>query len=65
MNPQMRFDLDRLIQVNMDFSSLVLPIRKDEIERIVKVIPPDKALIRHLAQMVSMPTFSRIVGPTS
>jgi len=44
MNPQMRFDLDRLIQVNMDFSSLVLPIRKDEIERIVKVIPPDKAL---------------------
>ena len=41
LNPEMRFDLDQLIQVNIDFSSLILPISK--VDRIVKAIPSNKA----------------------
>ena len=44
MNPEMRFNLEELINVNMDFSSLVQPISREEIDRIVKLIPLDKAL---------------------
>ena len=43
LSPEMRFDLERLIQVNFDFSSLILPISNEEIDRIVKLMPSDKA----------------------
>ena len=43
LNPEMRFDLERLIQVNFDFSILILPISNEEVDRIVKLMPSDKA----------------------
>ena len=43
LNPDMRFDLEQLIQVNMDFYSLIQPFSTEEIDRIVKDMPSDKA----------------------
>ena len=43
LNPEMRFDLEHLIQVNFDFSILILPISTEEVDRIVKLMPSDKA----------------------
>ena len=43
LNPEMRFDLEHLIQVNFDFSILILPISNEEVDRIVKLMPSDKA----------------------
>lgn len=41
--PQMLFDLQDLIQMDIDLSDLVVPFTKEEIDRIVKITPPDKA----------------------
>ena len=43
LNPDIRFDLEQLIQVNMDFYSLIQPFSIEEIGRIVKDMPSDKA----------------------
>ena len=43
MNSQMLFDLDRLINIDIDLSSLVAPINRAEIDKIIKLIPIDKA----------------------
>ena len=43
LNPETRFNLEQLIQVNFDFSSLILPISNEEVDRIVKLMPSDKA----------------------
>jgi len=43
LQPQLRFDLDQLIHLNVDLSSLVEPFTKEEIDQIVKHMPADKA----------------------
>jgi len=43
INSQMLFDLDRIINIDLDLSSLVVPISISEIDRVVKLIPNDKA----------------------
>jgi hypothetical protein len=39
----MSFDLDTLISVEVDLSSLVQPFTKEEIDRVIRTTPPDKA----------------------
>jgi len=47
MNPQMLFDLNRIINIDIDLSCLILPISRAEIDRVIKLIPNDKALGPH------------------
>jgi hypothetical protein len=42
-HPQMQFDRDNLIQMDIDLSDLVAPFTSEEVDRIVKITPPDKA----------------------
>lgn len=42
-NPQMQFDLTALIQLDIDLSDLAQPFTTEEIDRVVKITPPDKA----------------------
>lgn len=41
--PQMNFDLARLVSVTFDLNCLVEPILREEIDRVIKLIPIDKA----------------------
>jgi hypothetical protein len=43
LQPYMQFDLQLLISLNADLSPLVAPFSKEEIDRIVRIMPPDKA----------------------
>ena len=43
MNPQMLFDLNRIINIDIDLSSLILPTSRAEIDKVIKLIPNDKA----------------------
>jgi len=43
LQPQMLFDLDQLINLNVDLSSLIEPFSKEEIDQVVKNMPTDKA----------------------
>ena len=43
LNPQMHFDLQHLIQLDVDLSSLVEPFTIEEIDQVVKNMPADKA----------------------
>jgi hypothetical protein len=43
LQPQMLFDLEELIQLNVDLRSLVEPFTKEEIDQVVKCMPADKA----------------------
>ena len=43
MNPQMLFDLNRIINIDIDLSSLILPISRAEIDKVIKLIPNDEA----------------------
>ena len=40
-NPLMQFDLQSLINLDVDLSSLVVPFTSEEIDRIIKIMPPD------------------------
>ena len=40
----MLFDLNRIINIDIDLSSLILPISRAEIDKVIKLIPNDKAL---------------------
>lgn len=42
-NPQMQFDLPALIHIDIDLSELVDPFTHEEIDRIVRITPLDKA----------------------
>ena len=42
LNPQMHFDLQHLIQLDVDLSSLVEPFTIEEIDQVVKNMPADK-----------------------
>lgn len=42
-NPVMVFDLDSLIETITGLDDLVLPFQREEIESIIKRMPPDKA----------------------
>lgn len=55
---QMLFDLNALISVNVNLDNIVQPFTKEEIDKVIKMIPADKAS----GLMVSMDTFSRSVG---
>ena len=43
LQPLMPFDLNQLINLNVDLSSLIEPFTKEEIDQIVKNMPSDKA----------------------
>ena len=44
MHPEMRFNLVEFIHVNTDLASLLQPISREEVDRVVKLFPSDKAL---------------------
>jgi hypothetical protein len=39
----MLFNLQQLINLEVDLSSLIAPFSKEEIDRIIKLVPSDKA----------------------
>lgn len=43
-NPTMLFDLQDLISLDVDMSCLIQPFSREKIDRIVAIMPPDKAL---------------------
>ena len=43
LQPQMLFDLDQLINLNVDLSSLIDDFTREEIDQVVKNMPTDKA----------------------
>jgi hypothetical protein len=43
LQPRMAFDLPTLISLTINLESLAAPILKEEIDRVIKLLPPDKA----------------------
>ena len=43
LQPRMLFDLSNLISLTVNLDSLVTPFVKEEIDRIIKLLPTDKA----------------------
>lgn len=41
--PQMRFNLSRMLRSQVDFDSLTVPFTHEEIDKVIKEMPPDRA----------------------